>query len=578
MAIIANGDPYVHSRIYNFHRTMSGSDLDPSTQGREEFSQRIEHLKKMKDVLEQEANSFLGGKTWQEFSQDILNNPNTFRGIAMEILRRKDMLEVFSYGSKGYSKKDLQKILNKKRDSIGKELIDSIQADYFSASELDQIIESFLGKKQIINLTLSQQRSIVEDLFTDSKKAELKVNEIMRKKLTSDKGKIKDIILTNLKKEMKATQRKDNWSQAFKYFRQEFLTIVGQRNITYKDDFTPEDYLQEVEKALKVHYKTKISTVQKASGSLGEEWLSVIVNMDSKNYGFQVVGDLTEEGLMSDKILSEGLTKMKTHHGASKFSQTDLILTNLSTGKRVRVQAKNAIKILNEILPSLEDTEAGIPQIIRIQDTTSLMDLVNKLMSSQTCHLTEQDVDNLKYLLANEVWFHKFGSIGDEKGRQKTDVNGGLQHAMNMVNQIFSKEISNFIGITLSDGLETVTTGSNIFYIFANTVIVPTYLLLEGLIEQFEFARDSLFSIRTTLSTTGIKFGKVNQKTFYEGKQETARQHGTHLIPNKRYEDSWLVEYGSSVGGNIVNSLKIERINLNVDLKTLLTSVYNFVP
>ena len=263
MAIIANGDPYVHSRIYNFHRAMSGSDLDPSTQGREEFSQRIEHLKKMKDVLEQEANSFLGGKSWQEFSQDILNNPNTFRGIAMEILRRKDMLEVFSYGSKGYSKKDLQKVLNKKRDSIGKELIDSIQADYFSASELDQIIESFLGKKQIINLSLSQQRSIVEDLFTDSKKAELKVNEIMRKKLTSDKGKIKDIILTNLKKEMKTTQRKDNWSQAFKYFRQEFLTIVGQRNITYKDDFTPEDYLQEVEKALKVHYKTKISTVQR---------------------------------------------------------------------------------------------------------------------------------------------------------------------------------------------------------------------------------------------------------------------------------------------------------------------------
>jgi hypothetical protein len=39
-----------------------------------------------------------------------------------------------------------------------------------------------------------------------------------------------------------------------------------------------------------------------------------------------------------------------------------------------------------------------------------------------------------------------------------------------------------------------------------------------------------------------------------------------------------LVEYGSSVGGKIVNSLKIERINLNVDLKTLLTSVYNFVP
>jgi hypothetical protein len=34
----------------------------------------------------------------------------------------------------------------------------------------------------------------------------------MRKKLTSDKGKIKDIILTNLKKEMKTTQRKDNWS------------------------------------------------------------------------------------------------------------------------------------------------------------------------------------------------------------------------------------------------------------------------------------------------------------------------------------------------------------------------------
>jgi hypothetical protein len=38
MAIMANGDPYVHSRIYNFHRTMRGSDLDPSTQGREEFS------------------------------------------------------------------------------------------------------------------------------------------------------------------------------------------------------------------------------------------------------------------------------------------------------------------------------------------------------------------------------------------------------------------------------------------------------------------------------------------------------------------------------------------------------------
>jgi hypothetical protein len=59
--------------------------------------------------------------------------------------------------------------------------------------------------------------------------------------------------------------------------------------------------------------------------------------MDSENYGFQVVGDLSEEELMSDKILSEGLTKMKTHHGATKFSQTDLILTNLSTGKRVRV-------------------------------------------------------------------------------------------------------------------------------------------------------------------------------------------------------------------------------------------------
>ena len=578
MAIIGNGkfSPYVHSSIYHFQEQSDKSIASiKSTEGKAKIDKTIKKLQIIKEQLENEAKKFLNGKTSAQVSKELLDTNNTYTKISMEILRTRQMRDS-QLGSKAfYNIKDIEKVLDYSLPKKILKMMEDTNSTQIAEDVLVNAIVDWLKNngENFFDLDLTKQKKKIARPFRD-KEVKQKMSDSLTRKLRSSQGKIKDLVTQALQESNIKVYKMDSFEESFKYFEKQFYIAIKNNQVFYEKSQTPEIFLRDLKvnlKKLNMDYSGK----SQATANLSEKWKTAVVLTDTDNgFTIDITGNMSEEDISkSENEAFTALTMMKTHHSTKKFSQTDLIITN-PQGKRVRVQDKNTITILEKI----KKGDTKVPQIFAIQHTQRYIDLINQLEVSGTGNLADEDIEALSYLLANEIWFRLRGSFNKGKTGKKRKVKGnGLDSTVAAANNLLTQEVINFLGITIEDSInpdniQVIGSGSNIFYLFANTVLVPTYKIIDDLIKQLQNAEQEIFKLQVTLSPSSVTTAGYNAKTLYEKKANSVDK----LDYFKNYTDKNLVNVGVEVGKDIMNTLQISRINIYTDLNTLLTSTHNF--
>ena len=565
MALMDLKAPYVHSNIYNFHSQIEGSFLDTRTvHGQKRLNKQITEIQHLRNQLKSAADDFLGGLTPQQASNQLLNNPRTYSKIALEILRSEKMRQSLIIGNQ-YNIQSVKNFFsnNNKLQNRLIEIINTNDLATISAEALaDEIMESMGGYQIFLNLSGEQQRQELGKVFT-GKAAEKRIREKMKRKARSETGKIKQVIISLIKESALRTTKANSLDQSFSYFSRTFLDKVREEKIVYQNGQTPQDYLNSVRQNIVGlrDYKDRSN----AAGALGEEWLRAVTISDTAvGFDIEVVGGGNEEG-----AILKDLERMVTHHKLSAQSQTDLIITNSINQKKARVQAKNYMDVLNKIIT----LDKNIPLLAKIQEETGFLKLLQRLKGTPGgISLSDNDLRGIAYLVANELWFNMKGSYGERRGRNLTSTTGGLSYVIQQINNLMTNALVNFIGVTIDESLTVHSEASNIFFLFSNSVLIPTYMLLDGIIAQLKNYEKQIASLKVTLKRSGIKWAYSNAKKFHDAKRDSVDR----LDLSRNYQDEALVAVGRAQGQNIMSSLNISRVNLKIDLHTLLTSAWSF--
>lgn len=557
--------PYVHSNIYNFHSQVEGGFLDTRTvHGQKRLNKQIAEIRHLRNQLKSAADDFLGGLTPQQASNQLLNNPRTYSKIALEILRSEKMRQSLIIGNQ-YNIQSVKNFFgnNNKLQNRLIEIINTNDLATISAEELaDEIMESMGGYQIFLNLSGAQQRQELGKIFT-GKAAEKRIREKMKRKARSETGKIKQVIIDLINESALRTIKTNSLDQSFSYFSRTFLDKVRGEKIVYKNGQTPQNYLISVRQNIMglKDYKDRSN----AAGALGEKWLRAVTISDTAaGFDIEVVSGENEEG-----ATLKDLERMVTHHKLSAPSQTDLIITNSINQKKVRVQAKNYMDVLNKIIT----LDKNIPLLAKIQEEVGFLELLQRLKETPSgIFLSDNDLRGIAYLVANELWFNMKGSYGEERGRNLTSTTGGLSYVIQQINNLMTNALANFIGVTIDESLTVHGEASNIFFLFSNSVLIPTYMLLDGIIAQLKNYENQIASLKVTLKRSGIKWAYSNAKKFHDAKRDSVDR----LDSSRNYQDEALVAVGRAQGQNIISSLNISRVNLKIDLHTLLTSAWSF--
>lgn len=574
--------PYVHSSIQHFQDNFKYTIASPSNDdGLKRIERTKEKLKRIAEELKTEAEIFLNGKTAKQLTNELLNVENTYTQIATRILTTRQMRNMLMGGKTTYKIEDIQNILgysipNKILDIMDKEGVIEITEDRL----VDAIIEWLQDNgANFFDLSFQKQKTKLKRPFKNEQ-IKVMIEKEMKKRLRSSKGRIKDIVTkaiqqANLKNNNNNTKHFD---LAFEYFEKQFMSNLG--NIHYNEKTQkPEDFLKRMREELKKRY---VNTTDKSNvtGDLSEVWETSIIISDNENgFNIEMLGKLSENEIEdSNNPILANLQKMKTHHDTSKFSQTDLVIVN-PQGKKVRVQSKNTIEVLEKIRSGKK-----IPQIFSVQGKQEYVNLINQLRSTGVSHLSDDDIKALSYLLANEIWFRTKGSYLKKKRGNKTKTvqrrhkvkNDGLNETVHAINTYLMQELTNFLGITIEDNIKPENikvygSASNILFFFANQVFVPTYEIIESLIKQLEdFTQTLLFRFQVTLNVNSVNTAGYTAASLYREKVKKAGP----LDWSRHYTDPELIDVGAEVGEAIINSLTINRVNIYGDLTTLLYSAY----
>jgi hypothetical protein len=75
--------------------------------------------------------------------------------------------------------------------------------------------------------------------------------------------------------------------------------------------------------------------------------------------------------------------------------------------------------------------------------------------------------------------------VGSARGVMSSGSTMG--HITTMVNQLLAKEITNFMGINIEEVIQPhAASSANAFYLIANRVLLPSYLIIEDLIKELQ--------------------------------------------------------------------------------------------
>lgn len=569
MALQSWGAPYVHSNYYLFSRQLREQMFSVDEQkGISKMDEQISALEKVRKRLYEEAKAFLGDDTPEEAFRKIVEGDTEISRIGKQVIAdpaaQKALLRTT------YTKEDAidaikPGTLEKLAEKITEEL---------DIRELAEIISKELFDKGFGKQSRTIQIEQLKETFNiDPKVLDSILNNFLKGKLRSSSGKIQKIVKEILKHKREGSSDKNGslvYENFIRYFERAVKDKARQSGLYSSNTDIVTQYLERVKPKLKNIIKQHYSTTD-ASRALGEE---IHANVN-ENAGLVeiAVGEKTETEIRADNGLMPSLETATTWNDPNKMSYTDLILIN-SRGMKVRAQSKNYVGAYETFLHTKQDVYQSTHLFSR---KMLFKDFFMKLMTESGGRINiagEIDLDTLSYIVANEIWFDMHGSIdkGGNVGWRADKVHTRLFDSDSWLSRALSGAFINFLGVVVSENGEVIPSISNVFFLIDNKALVPTYELIDNVLEYYKTGKAQMTNIDITPSRTGVGFDYTSPLRFLQAKAD-ATPDG---LRQATYTDEGLVTVGRLQGQHIMNTLQINAVNLGISLEQLLTSAWRF--
>lgn len=607
MALSYDGNPYIHSNFFNFtgkafnNFNFSEDNKEPSSV----IQDKIQILQGIKNKLEQETKAFLGRygtieelleKTHQTGDKNIDDLYIQFRRISLNILNNY----VFYDDIKNKMQKRVS--LEQFEELLGENLEQNVYSSLDKGETITlQEASSILVKQRVNEIDFSKKATyskqfekLAKNFPEDIKKFFLKnVENDFNKRYRTSSGKITKDAYNLLNKQFKDSFPEEDLGKTAKTISSVFTRYFNQEtNSIVKDDDRSKKIRKEYLEAVNKIIMSEVSKGGKTGGSLqnlyrigGEDLTVAIESVGNNVLDFTLIGNYNYDSKEFDDFLKSRLTsrisdlKEKDNYKDYSLKRNgsiygDFFITNKETNKTVMVQSKNWQGLKEKFISwKGENSSSGDPFYQRMNilgrggKGISFPELLD-LITGEEKILASFELEELKYILANEAWFNKYGSY--KKGKVvKTTAH------QNILSAALSDIILNYLGLMFDKNLNIIPEISVLFYYINNFKYIPTYEIIDSLIENlknFKNGLDKHFVTTFTVERAGIPY----PKTLYKQKALALAEIGKTFETPGVYKDEELLKVGSKQGAAILNNLKIKTIKFNVDLNTLLTSAYPF--
>lgn len=625
--LINKDAPYVHSNIANF-RTIHRQSLLHAKEKGNRLKKTLEDMKKVKQDLKKQTDAFLGRLTPQEFIKKY------YFGEGKEQKEKFDYYKAFTryFQHSGFFAKLNQKVAYEMQDVIEKFTTNTtIAKKIFDAEKilpLGQMAKNILnavvqeiekeqrkkGGKRKYEIKLLENGKKVTDILDGNLAKIFSLNDKGRKKSMNTLTKeIKEFLKDKLgEKKIKLAEETEKIlrNDSFKEFiEQELQKEYNDPKINLDNNKTFIEYRENFISRLYYHLKdTQISQQSEISGNMGEAYeISMLEAIGGKNLGGVLLTGTWNEQQIREEIFKglkdtnkkkhkkyKGPNKEKNSPNSNEYipwkqegekvqSYSDFVLVNPQNGMRARVQSKYYQEIVDKFKPNeknmlqhinLFKREDSIPEFIKSLQTTGQV-------------FSDMDPNGVAYVIANSLWFSYNGSINSSNvvSNQKIDNR-----------EIFSElgaAAGNFLGIIVDNSLTPIQEFSNLFFLINNEILLPTWVILDELIKMIRYSNveetisslsmtksaNSTSSFKTGYSATSFKKKKAEaisgDSITYENSKGELKTYTGVFIHDGGYFNEDLVDVGTEMGKNIIDSTNMRKINLDIDYEKAIKSAYN---
>lgn len=531
MAILrGNGNqPYVHSNVerFNGRKTVSLTDMVVTSA---DVQSSITTLTNISNELKREADKFLMGMGVDTANAELLRLPNTYAGLAADIIQNRDVIaSLIVSGSEGYiSKSQLIDKLSKQRDRVTNKLLKELDVldEEISVEKLSKLIAQSMGNAEGV---LTQTGLKMTKFFKFDSSIEYKIvkeyNNNVFNRLRSSQGKIvqiiKELLLSSdITQKYNQSEKEHTVDKFMAKFREIFLKRAKTEVDFFYVNFSPEDYLKNLDSELRFAITKDITDFKNASGITNEDILVSVYKADTfTTLKLTATGSKSEEDIIKQ---FPSLHKMNTHHQNNKQSQTDVLIEN-KKGMIVRAQSKTSVSEYEYTIDNKSTTRI----LNHLQRTVNLYTLLTSL--NETGVFPINNIDEICYAVANSLWFHTHISISGKReaghfNKQHSDPQPGLlAKVVDALNVALARQVPYFMGISLKKTENEIITdvkGSNIFYI-ENGYLVPTYIELDEVIRDLQQYLDAMQTVQTnktlkfTIEKQGVSWAYPKAENFW---------------------------------------------------------------
>ena len=341
-------------------------------------------------------------------------------------------------------------------------------------------------------------------------------------------------------------------------------------------------YLKEFKAALsKMTKNMDFATLQNLYGFGGEQMASIAINKGGGNIEIKLIGQKSTKKATT-KIINDipEYIRYSLRHDTTQ-SYSDFIMVH--KGKEARCQVKNYIGQLNAILKNKQEKNNPSSELmaqIGLYDGESLdkfLERLSKVEESAT-YLTYEQKEELIYGMANEAWFRYAGSIN--KGQVEDETVKPIKveqiYHQTVINMLLSDVMLNYLGIMVDKNFAVHTNISNLYFLINTNRLIPTYKVIEHLIltlKQWEVKASELKSNRLKTNVVG-RISMSSPPTKDARSFLIEKRNAVKKFEGSSYTDPALLKVGTDMGEAIVKKLKVQSINLNVNLSNIYTTSY----
>ena len=448
MAISYNGNPYIHSNFFNFTgKAFNNFNLPKNNKQLSSVIQdKIQTLQGIKNKLEQETKAFLGRygtmeelleKTHQTGEENIDDLYIQFHRVSLNILNN------YTFYTDIEDKLQKRVSLNQFEELLG----ENLEQNVYSSLDKGETItlkeaSSILVSQRINEIDFSkgatytkQFEKLAKNFPENIKKSFLKnVKNDFSKRYKTSSGKITKDAYNLLNKQFKDSFPEEDLRKTAKIISNVFTKYFNQEtNSIVKDDESKKirkEYLKAVNKIIML----EVPKGRKTGGSLqnlfgigGEDLTVAIESVGNNTLDFALIGNYNYDSKEFDDFLKSRLAsrisdlKEKDNYKDYSLKRNgpiygDIFITNKETNKTAIVQSKNWQGFKERTLSQKENNSSSkdIPYqkmniLGRGEKGISFPELLD-LITGKEKILASFELEELKYILANEAWFNKYGS------------------------------------------------------------------------------------------------------------------------------------------------------------------------